>query len=357
LVLTRYNTPLFLMNAGLLTSKTLIEHVVEVRSHTHRNRGFSVTWAQTRGFYVKQHMPDEGLWDSDSSVANEAQILGLIEDITELEGDVPRLRYFDASSQTLVTDWMPGMLPCENLARSSAQEHLTVAEHLGDALAHLHAGLARVRANDEFAFSDQSPWILRLRNLLPVVTADQSWGQAELVRIVQSEQAIMTALAELELGWPRHCLIHGDMKWQNCLLPAEPAHATDACVFIDWEMAALGDPLWDLAGMAQSYLRDWMNEFSDGPTQSSGDVVQRAAAAFPPHRDALHKLWSGYASVDRTALPSRLAALLAARLLQTLYEDIAGEPEIAPQQMIVLQFACNVLSDPARGAESLLEAA
>jgi aminoglycoside phosphotransferase (APT) family kinase protein len=344
------------MNAGLLSTQTLMEHIVEVRSSTHRNRGFSVTWAADEGFYVKQHTPDEGLWESDSSVVNEARILGVLEDVAALRDSVPTLRYFDAVSQTLVTDWLSGMLPCRDLARSAAADPLPIARHLGRALARLHAGLAQVRASEEFDFSDQTPWVLRLRNLLPVVTADQSWGQAELVRIVQGERATMATLEQLERTWPKRRLIHGDMKWQNCLLPAEPLPATSACAFIDWEMAALGDPLWDLAGMAQSYLGDWMNDFSDEMSAPSGEAVQRAAAAFPRHRAALHELWSGYASIDRTASRSRLAALLAARLLQTLYEDLAGEPDMAAEHTIVLQLACNALADPERGAASLFEA-
>lgn len=357
MILTRHNTPVFLLNAGLLSTQTLMEHVVEVRSNTHRNRGFSVTWAEDQGFYVKQHMPDEGLWQSDSSVVNEARILGILEDVAALRGSVPTLRYFDAVAQTLVTDWLSGMSPCRDLARSSARDPLAIARHLGRSLAGLHAGLVRVRASDEFDFSEQAPWVLRLRNLFPVVTADQSWGQAELVRIVQSERATMAALERLERTWPQHRLIHGDMKWQNCLLPAPPLSAASGCVFIDWEMAALGDPLWDLAGMAQSYIGDWMNVFSTETTDASGEAVQHAADSFPAHRAALRELWSGYVSVERGASRPRLAALLAARLIQTLYEDIAGEPDMAPQHAIVLQLACNALADPERGAESLFGAA
>jgi aminoglycoside phosphotransferase (APT) family kinase protein len=355
LILTRHNTLLFLLNHGLISVQDVIEHSIAVRSHTQRNRGFSVTWQNHQGYYVKQHKPDAGPWESHSTVANEARILQSLSHADAAPADVPTLRLFDPQHQALVIDWQPDTVPCADLAVANGHVDSAVAALLGTALAGLHTRLLSAGRTDidGQTFLSDPPWVLQFHRLHPMVGEDQSWAQARLVALIGQQDDVLPLLAALAANWPTTQLIHGDMKWQNCLMRTT-AGATD-CVFIDWEMAALGDPLWDLAGLAQSWFKTWMDGVSTDADDHEVDVTARSATSFAPFQHALSALWQAYLAecphVDRT----RFVALCGARLIQTLYEECDGEADLLPAHLMLLQLARNLLKQPEEGAIYLLE--
>lgn len=356
MILTRHNTLLFLLNHGLLSVQDLVEHSLTVRSHAQRNRGFSVTWHNGQGYYVKQNQPDAGPWESHSSVVNEARILQSLHRAGGPSALVPQLRLFDAERQALVTDWEPDALPCAELAIPDGQVDPDVAAALGTALADLHVRLASADREDASgqAFSSDPPWVLQFHRLHPLAGEDQSWAQARLVALIGQQEDILPSLGALAADWPTEQLIHGDMKWQNCLMRAAPDGATD-CVFIDWEMAGLGDPLWDLAGLAQSWLKTWLDGVSADSADNEADLAARGAAGFSPFQQALGALWQAYLAECPGVSQTRFAALCGARLIQTLYEENDGEVDLSPAHLMLLQLARNLLQRPEDGATYLLE--
>jgi aminoglycoside phosphotransferase (APT) family kinase protein len=356
LILTRHNTLLFLLNHGLISTQDLVEHSLAVRSHTQRNRGLSVTWHNGQGYYVKQHQPDAGPWESHSSVANEARILQSLRDAGGSSALIPALRLFDAQHQALVTDWQPDTLICAELAITDGQIDAAVAATLGTALADLHAGLASAGRADSHgqAFSSDPPWVLQFHRLHPLAGEDQSWAQARLVALIGQQDDVLPLLEALAADWPTEQLIHGDMKWQNCLMRTTSGGAGN-CVFIDWEMAGLGDPLWDLAGLAQSWLKTWLDSVPVDPADSEEDIAARGAANFAPFRQALGALWQAYLAECPGVSQTRFAALCGARLIQTLYEENDGEVDLLPEHLMLLQLARNLLQRPEEGATYLLE--
>lgn len=332
MILTRHNTALFLINNGLLDMGSLLANALAIRSHSQRNRGFSVLWPDGRGYYVKQHQPDAGPWEKRSSVAHEADML------QRLAGrpGVPTLRFYDAWRQALVVDWLASTCSADERAVVAGLPDISVAQVIGRALARLHQDLTGVPVQD---LAGNPPWIIRLDRLYPVAGEDQSFGQAHLVALVQSLGECMGALAQLAADWPREQLIHGDMKWQNCRLHGE------LCVFIDWEMADRGDPLWDLAGLCQSWLKDWIDR--QLPASDAREATWQASQGFVPYQRALAHLWRGYCqALEATPEAERLLMLCGARLLQTLYEDLAGELDLGAGHTLLLQLARNLLVAP-----------
>ena len=332
MILTRHNAAFFLINQGLLDTRSLVDNLISIRSHSQRNRGFSVLWPNGQGYYIKQHQPDAGPWEKCSSIAHEA---GMLRRLAELP-QVPCLRVYDSWRQALVMDWLAATASGHERALVDGQPDVHVAQLLGSALGRLHRDLAGVPADD---LAGAVPWIIRIDRLYPLAGEDQSWGQARLVALVQSLDACMAVLAGLASHWPGEHLIHGDMKWQNCRLEGQ------RCVFIDWEMADRGDPLWDLAGLCQSWLKAWMDHQPThvDPVQAAED----AAEGFVPYQRALARLWASYcAAVGAAPDAERLVVLCGARLLQTLYEDLAGETDLSAAHTLLLQLASNLLLAP-----------
>jgi len=109
---------------------------------------------------------------------------------------------------------------------------------------------------------------------------------------------------------------------------------------IDWEIAALGDGFWDIAGVVQSLLMPNPTAVPDAL-----DVAQTRAQAL------IEALWAGYIAVlpQPAHLPDpriTLLRLTGARLVQTALEWAQYASQIYPQTPGVLQMGLELLTRP-----------
>ena len=355
-ILTRYNTVVFLVSAGLLSIGDLIERNIEVRCLSRRHGGFSVLWEGNRGFYVKQHKAPAGRQTLGSPVSIEAALLKQFRCYSSIRERVPQLRVFDASLQALVIDWISDARPF-NAGLYSAKA-CDAARLLGQDLAVLHHGLKTHHAalSADLPSFSVHPWPLYLTQWHSFSDKTNSPAQAEWVAHLRGQTDLMAVLERLADHWPKEQLIHGDMKWQNCLIPA--SHTSDSgpvsCRFVDWSSAGLGDPLWDVAGLVQSWIKAWLNNVDIDTCGPPYRVATFDVEAFLPCRRLLSAFWQAYCADAHTERRrARLVELLGARLLQTLFEDAAEEAQTTPAQTLLLHFARFLLMAPEDGAVQL----
>jgi Phosphotransferase enzyme family len=130
------------------------------------------------------------------------------------------------------------------------------------------------------------------------------------------------------------CLVHGDLKWDNCLVEGR-----DGVRVIDWEMAAVGDPAWDVAGILQDHLV--FGRATASPVQPADLRAQV--------REAGAELLSTYLAAadlpDCAGFSDRAARLTGARLVQSALEHAAaGADQRLPR--LLLDDALDLLRDP-----------
>ena len=108
-------------------------------------------------------------------------------------------------------------------------------------------------------------------------------------------------------------IIHNDFKFNNIVLDTSPPHAFRAIV--DWEMAAIGDPLFDLA-VSLTY---WMND-EDPPELKTALSAVTAAPGFYS-RERMAERYQELSGRDITLLPYYrvLADFKLAVIMQQLY--------------------------------------
>ena len=130
------------------------------------------------------------------------------------------------------------------------------------------------------------------------------------------------------------CLVHGDLKWDNCLIEGR-----DGVRVIDWEMAAIGDPAWDVAGILQDYLVFCRAVVS--PTEPAG-LNERA-------REAGGVFLTSYLAIaqvpDRDGFTDRALRLTGVRLVQSALEHAAVSPDQRLAR-VLLDDALGLLRDP-----------
>ncbi|MFI6538740.1 phosphotransferase [Nonomuraea sp. NPDC050547] len=87
----------------------------------------------------------------------------------------------------------------------------------------------------------RSAGILRLPDTSPeewALTTDAARG---LGARLAADPLLSDVLREGAAAWRAGCLVHGDLKADNCVV------AGDRIRVIDWELSGLGDPAWDVA--------------------------------------------------------------------------------------------------------------
>jgi aminoglycoside phosphotransferase (APT) family kinase protein len=332
MVLTAASLAHYLLERGLVGSSTLVDGDFRVRDLSRRNRVFRVLRGSHPGYIVKQ-VKD---WKPHpiETLEREAGFYSLLRSeprLAPLQRFLPKCYAYDAENQVLVFE--PAMENGESSFLS-----LETARFLGEALRQWHQE-ARAAADQLRDFHEYDPWVLSFHlKSIDDFDSSESGGErrrdgasgeanAELLRIVKRDTAFGRALEALRAQWQADTLIHGDMKWDNCLM-ATDAGTNVTVRFIDWEMAGWGDPLWDVAGLLQGYLISWARR-------------SRSAEEVEP---AMRALWESYGA-DAGSL-SRAVGYAAARMIQSAFEHQSREKQMTALAVRLLQAASNILAAP-----------
>lgn len=325
--------PQLLLDHGLVTPADVVDRGLRIVERSRSHSLLLVTVGDTGGFVVKQS--DPARVDESARLEQEAALYAHAAARPELRAVLPACH---------VT--RPGLLILELVAARTLHEHHhdaglcapEISGAFGRALGAAHRALAM---DPPAGFGAALPWIL---SVFEPGGADFAW-EAPAVRDtlagLPDPAGMRAALARARAQWrPRH-VIHSDVKWDNVLLLDDPARAT--VKIIDWELAVVGDPAWDLAGALQEYV-----------------VFAITTGTLPVarHAGAIAELWEGYESATglpagrRARLVERSARLAGARLLQTACEVAVQSPGAASVHALA-EHALELLTAP----ESLMDAA
>ena len=224
----------YLLSLGVVKPRAVVEEDLTVVDASRRNCVFIATTRAGPTYVVKQAGPR-----SARTLEHEAAVLRVLGDATELAGHVPEVVHHDAEAARLVLrspgggqDWVEhhgaGRFP-----RVSARA-------LGRTLAALH-GLPADCAEDLPTGFDRM-WALSLPEPSHERLLDMSTGAQDVVARLQASRAMCDRLRELrDASLNDDRLVHGDLRWDNCLAVAAPGSRRRTRVLLmDWELAGRG---------------------------------------------------------------------------------------------------------------------
>jgi len=207
---------------------------------------------------------------------------------------------------------------------------------VGRAFATLHGPVTRATAAQPSRrlFNPYLPWVLTLGSG-EIRYAPPTQIAASVLAEALRRPEVVAALARTRLDWQGDRIVHGDAKAANVLI------LDDGSIrLIDWEISALGDGLWDVAGMVQSLLVP--NPLA--PVESL-PVLQAGAAPW------FESFCAGYREGGPPERPGRdwreiVLRLAGARLLQTCLECVHYADQMPPAVPSLLHVALDLLSRP-----------
>jgi aminoglycoside phosphotransferase (APT) family kinase protein len=317
-MLEQHEVAAYLLQRRLISRRSIVSGRLRIVDASSRNRNFRVSGAPGESYLLKQGIAA----DSAHTLANE---VALYRRLAGSASWVPRLYGYDDARGVLVLEWIAGGLDLLRRERVSP----TLAAALGRVLAELH----QVTPDEEELRRD-APWVLALHRPPLEALRYMSAASAELVKLLQADDAFAAALDELRDGWRTEALVHRDVKWANCIAHPPPGGARATRIaLVDWEMAGWGDPGFDVGS-------------------AFGECL-----GFGPAAQALWRAYVRARHLDEAAasgLLERSVRYAGARLVQTAYEHTQEVRSMSAAVEDDLRTARRMLVTPHDAATRLL---
>jgi len=318
------------------------------------NRVFLVTAEDERCLILKVgERPEAG-------VPREARVLQRLWSLGDeaLSAFVPAVVGYDEAERVLILEAAPD---ARDLARHHAGGRFSrvLAGQAGQALARLHElspGVLRGLSGEV-----DPTFALRVHEPDWEAISDMSAAAIELTRIIQSSDELCTRLDDLLSSWSEESVIHGDVRWDNCIAVRDAGtHGWTRLRLIDWEHSAPGDPSLDIGAFLGEYLRAWLQSIPIVDPEDPGRLLGNARLPLRRMRPALRAFWDAYTR-HRRSCPGELGRRLhratlfaASSVLMVALEQAQTLAELRPGVLGLVRLSENILRRPDEAADHLL---
>jgi Ser/Thr protein kinase RdoA (MazF antagonist) len=338
----------YLLSLGLVKPRDVVEEGLTIVDASRRNCVYLTTTRDGPTYVVKQASPRTA-----RTLAHEAAVLRVLADTAELTAHLPTVVHHEPEAARLILR-TPGDARDWETYQSAARFPRTPARILGRALAGLH-GLPADFVEDLPPAVDPM-WGLSLPEPPHELLLDLSAGAQDLVARLQSSQALCDRLEELRDAGSYNTLVHGDLRWDNCLAVAAPgSRRRSRLLLVDWELAGPGAAGFDVGTVLAEYLRSWVESIPIVEPADPGRFVARAGHPLRRMQPAIQAFWSSYRlATPRRPTLRRVIELAAVRVLQTAVERAQGLAAASAHVVTLVQLTDNMLRDPEDAGLSLL---
>ncbi len=335
--LTAYNLAHFLMSKGLLDPASVADGDFTVAEAGRRNRNFKVRLGPRPGLFVKQvKILDPS---ATATIQREASFFKLIQTSPKyaaLKALTPEFVHYEPRRHAVTTRLAD---QAESLAEKQGREGVyreDIAHLLGHALgiAHPYGPVLAADPDARGLFACQLPWPLTLDQTGYSFLNSLGAIGPQLAQSIQQAPGLQPALSALRPEWQFDSLVHGDMKFDNCLIRTMPGGQVQLTI-VDWELCDLGDAAWDVASIYKDLLMAVL--VSAQNPQASPQVT------FDTVRPAMRAFWTGYCAARPQAatLPSldKMIRYTGARMVLAVLEYLWNAPAMSPLGRQILETA------------------
>ena len=346
----------YLSERGLLSARAVVDGGLRISDLSRLNRVFLVTAEGERCLVVK--LTDEPGGDG---VARETAVLerlwssGAGDGLTRF---LPPVVAYDKAEGVLILETAPDTRDLTH-HHSRGRFSRALAGQVGHALACLHelspaaVGGLPGRVDPTASLRIHQPDLESLHEM--------SSAAVNFTEILQSSDEICASLDALLASWTPGSMIHGDVRWDNCLAFREAdSDRWTGLRLCDWEHSAAGDPALDIGAFFGEYLRAWVQSIPIVDAREPGRLLAHAGLPLGRMRPALRTFWDTYARHRRCGAAElsstlRRATLFAApRLLTAALEEAQMLAELRASVLYLVPLSRNILVRPDDASAHLL---
>ena len=351
---TETNIYQYLHKRDLLNKEEVLKGNFMVQPVETRNYNMKILINEKDSLFVKQMANDQisnGLFQREVATytifQNAAKQLAIAE-------RVPKLLDHNLNQNIMVTELVYNSSNLNEYYFAAKTLDPTLAVEQAQILFDCHS--AAIDEEESKAFPKALPWVLQLDQYQAHEFFIDNAFSTQVISLIKSNPVLQTELLKLASTWKPTSLIHGDIKWINFLITSNQNGLTQK--LIDWELADIGDPLWDVAGLIQSYISTWMQSIDETSANyklydhlTCYDIKDTAesAKAFLFEYIRLQNI----PTYKHHEFFEKVIQLTAARIIQTSLEEVTYLSEIKANSMRHVQLAFNILKDPMDSLDKL----
>lgn len=352
--LTPQNVFHYLSRRQLINESEVIKGNFLVQPEETRNNILKIKINQFDSIFIKQMAKDNAANQLIQREINAYQLFRKDKKFIELEKSVPTLLDFDKENNVLITNLFQNSMSVHDYYMRKKDFSMTLAREQATILSSCH----RVNISDvnTTIFPKLLPWVLQLDKYEAHQYFPNKPLSTKIIGIIKENALLQTELLKLSNEWKYSHLIHGDVKWINFLIIEEKGQQSQR--LIDWELTDVGDPLWDVAGLLQSYIVAWIFGFDNNKkghhlpeTMLPFHIhnTQKSASAFLDQYLNLQELTYS----QKHKFLEKIMRYTAARILQTSIEGVNFNAEIESNNIRCIQLAYNIFKDPMKALGEL----
>ena len=338
----------YLLSLGVVNPSSIIDEQLTIVDASRRNCVFIAATPYGPTYVVKQAVPRNA-----QTLRHEAAVLRVLAEEPELAPLVPAVVHHDPEAALLVLSSPAG-------AREWNKQHVAggfsraPARVLGRALASLHQLPADGVESRPVAVDPM--WGLVLPEPPHELLLDLSEAAQDLVALVQGSSALCGALERVAAAVDGGTLVHGDLRWDNCLAVAAPrSMRRTRLLLVDWEHSGQGDAAFDVGTILGEYLRVWVTSITILEPTDPGRLLSLAKYPLRRMQPAVHAFWTAYRDGNPRCPPlARVIEMAAIHLVQTAVEYARGLSSVSAHAGTLVQLADNLLRTPGDAASGLL---
>jgi aminoglycoside phosphotransferase (APT) family kinase protein len=344
----------YLLERELLSPRAVVDGGLRVEDASRMNRVFVVTADRERRYVLKLSGDAEH-----AGVAREAAVLERLLTVGgRLASCLPPLVAYDTTEAVLILESAPDV---RDLTRQHARGRYScaLAREAGRALALLHA--LTPAALDGLALAELPDWSAQVHRPDLNTTRTLSAAAVELTTLLQGLEDLCGELDELHAEWREESVIHGDIRWDNCLaVRGAGSKRWSRLQLIDWELCRAGDPAFDVGAFFGEYLRAWLQSIPIADPRDPSRLLAHARQPLRRMRPALRAFWDAYATQRGTSAGELSATLrratrfTAVRLLTAALDQAQSLAELRAGVLHLLPLSRNILQRPEDASTHLL---
>jgi Phosphotransferase enzyme family len=358
--LTRTTVIPYLESRGLLTTGSLGGLKVARRSSL--NLSFAVMPRRpdldtTRaGLFVKQGLGRAGRRGVAHEHAAYRELHGAPDGVSRF---IPALVDYDSERGILVLELAGRGRNLHQRRRTARGFSPRLGRVLGEALGCLHDRPPPAPDLSDEARTAAPPWVLRAHRPRPAAFREVSPGDVEVIKLLQQSRHIREGLDGLAAGWRPHVFVHGDFRWENCVV-SNVRSARPVTRLVDFERASGGEPALDLGAAFAEYVRCWLSSMPADPALGAAQLGDDAKRPLEEMRPEVAGLWRGYAErrrlddAERQAVLARSVGFAAVRLIGAAFEQTEEAEHLSTEGGRALQVAENLFSWPWEASARLI---
>ncbi|EDP98299.1 phosphotransferase [Kordia algicida OT-1] len=345
--LTKKNITHYLLDKGFLEPTSFMSGDYMLTQIQSRNSIFKIQQQQEKGLFVKQLITQDAtnsyLMQKD---ATSHYLIHQSDLYKETATHIPDYYGYDPYHNILVTEYFANTKNVHEITYKNKKLSKSLAVKMAHILASFHFDITEnIKENSSLQFfSKQIPWILNTGQLL---NSNPKGITNSVIAEIYKHQDLVKKIEKVASQWETTSLIHGDIKWMNFIVMPN----NEDVKLVDWEIADLGDPLWDVAGVFQSYFSAWVLSFNSQNIQQHQQMQGTEFLTIEAITSVVKVLWDTYASTQKfTASQSKeklikTLSYMSVRMVQTAFENNMAQKQINSNSVRILQFCNHILGN------------